>query len=735
MTTNPFSILSEINIDWDLIPSSSFSPSNQQSQTQLEHIRKNNAPKYRAVMEDHKIRYNFYTGLALKTNDKSPMKYALIDMRNLYLVEYYRGAFLYFKELMIAYINSVDNVKGRFAISKFAKESKALIESLTQLRDMASPEAKNLWQIRIDETIAQSLDTLNLLEVYDAIEASTWEAPRIEEIKDIADFENLKYSEALEKYMLINNGLHLVPDWLIKLSSYLLGKYGGQGLPSDFVNLSRATVYCTENLNPMNVANNMFNAINSCWLQMTFGIKEIEESYIKGTIDNFIKTVYQPYYSYPTNLTSINPDFDQYSEDQMMSGFFSKVFKSIVRVIKAPIELVAKPILTPVFKSIGIEKYLPFNMIDKLYQIPMDAAQRLATLIEKPSLRNAIAVAKVPATAMARMNSIVIDEARKYGPVNQMDKWTGGLLASFERLNEVEIVFIESEGKAEINWALVAFDLIKIGAVAMAGGGAIQILSQAGYQGLVTETGLAKSNNEFIKLAVVSGAAFVGNASAGVASGSNVAISQVASQSAVQGTSMYATDRAGNVLVKETPLGKSETGRTFASLGADLTGKAVLATGGQGNFSQEAQKTALNKINEVALAKASQKVGIDPKLTLQILDEAKALYDGKVNEGYIADKAKAETDRFVQKRMDEAYGTVQKYGEDFATYLLNKFGLMPDYDEVITPQDFYAYQMFIVRPGKSFLTIDYTASRKKLYLTVGGLAALAGAYFLIGDTE
>jgi hypothetical protein len=730
MTTNPFSILSEINIDWDLISTSSFAPSDSMTQNQLEHIRKNNAPKFKAVMEDHKIRYNLYTGLALQTNDKSPIKYSLIDIRNLYLVEYYRASYLYFKELVIANINSINNTKGRFAVGKFVQESQAMIDSLESLKNQASEESKVLWQRRIDEIKLQSVDYVGLVEFFNAIENSTWEPPNINQIKEIADNENLKYSEALEKFMLINNGLHLIPDWLFALSEYVMSKNGRDGKASDAINLSNATVYLTENYNPEKVASNMFNAVNMCWLQMTYGIKEIEESYIKGTLNNFIKQVYIPFYSHPANLTSINPDFYQ---DQAMGGFFKKIFRGIVDAIKAPIKYVAKPVLEPVFKAVGAEKYLPFDMINKLYDIPMDMATRLATLIEKPSLRNAIEVAKIPATATARMNSVLIDEARKYGPVNQMDKWTGGLLASYERLNEVNIVYIESEGKAEINWALVAFDLIKIGAVAMAGGGAIQMLSQGAYQGLVTETGLANSNNELVKVAVLSGGAFVGSASAGLASGSSMAVSSVAQQSVVQGSSMYATDRAGNVLVKETPLGKSETGRTFASLGAELTGKAVLASGGQGNFSQEAQKTALNKVNEVALAKASEKVGVDPKLTLEILGEAKALYDGRVNEGYIADKAKAEADRFVAKRMDEAYGTIEKYGEDFALYLMNKFGLLPDYDQVIVPEDFYAYQLFVVKQGQSFLTIDYTQSRKKLYLTIGGILALAGFYYLIEE--
>lgn len=729
MENNPFSILSEININWDLIPSSSFAPTDSLMSYQLEHIRKNNAPKFKAIMDDHKIRYNFYTGLALKTSDKSPIKYSLIDIRNIYLVQYYRASFLYFKELVIAYINSINNPKGRLAIGKFVRESESLISSLEELKSRASEESKYLWQKRIDETKLQAVDSINLMDFYDAIESSKWEPPSIEQIKEIADNNDLRFSEALEKFMLVNNGLHLVPDWLISLSQYLLEKNNRDGKASDAVNLSNATVYMTENLNEQNVASNMFNAINMCWMQMTYGIKEIEESYIKGTFNNFIKQVYVPFYNHPANVTSINPDF----YDDQMGGFFKKIFRGIVEAVKAPIKYVAKPVLEPVFKAVGAEKYLPFDMINKLYEIPMDMATRLATLIEKPSLRNAVEVAKVPNTAIARMNAIIIDEARKYGPVNQLDKWTGGLLASYERLTDVQITFIESEGKAEINWALVAFDLLKIGAVAMAGGGAIQILSQGAYQGLVTETGLANNNNEFVKLAVISGGAFVGNASASVASGSSMAVSSVAQQSVVQGTSMYATDRSGNVLVKETPLGKSETGRTFASLGADLTGKAVLSAGGQGNFSQEAQRTALNKVNEVALAKTAEKVGVDPKLTLEILGEAKALYDGKINEGYLADKAKAETDRFVAKRMDEVNGTIQKYGEDFALYLMNKFGLMPDYDQVITPEDFYSYQLFVVKQGQSFLTIDYTQSRKKLYLTIGGLAVLAGAYYLIGD--
>lgn len=705
--------------------------------------------QYRQLMKEYKDEVSFADGLIRATDEKDKIIYDLYSQKNYFLKQYYLAAIAFYQEVVVIGFlynptNNLENLKEYIEFND--KNIPIKIQSLNDSRLKIGEEAylNEIEKIRYIEkmVLLAKLRYKYLKLAYDA----KWTPPTLESINEFAVKNDLTYSRAVYELNQKSRETLCIPDWVLAIAELYnqiaifeegshvvdLNPYDSRWIrkAKEVINLEAEGVEYA--------AQKLFKAINEYWVTLTFGFQELEDHHLEAIIEMALKENLGVIdYRYTNNFTPV--DFDDVNQSL---GFSFNPFKAISNVVNKTVKLVknaagvlvdASRIITkPVAKAVKatldntLGRVLPDSIYKKIETLT-DTGLRIVQLhLDKKTFRGIVDSVMVISLVNNRITEEMFKLADKTG-VLKIDKFTGGVITSYRNLNKVPVT-LSTGGK--IDWRATAIDAIKV--IAAASAGATAFATQTAVNATGSATGLDKTK---FGMGVLS-------ASALIATGQSNFATEAAKGATVVGTKS---------VINSTGLGDSSLGRSIATIGVSA---AVTSVQTNEAFTQLARDKAEDELKkwakksaDDALKKATGGIvttdliekGYDfynsDKTISGIIDEAKQKFDQKYNElinkaekltmEEIKDKAAAEADRFVQKRLNELYDLPAKYGEKLVEYLMKKYGPRADYDDVIQPDDFLNYQIDQTLPGQRiFNTIVYTKnSAGKVFLAVTGIAA------------
>lgn len=471
-----------------------------------------------------------------------------------------------------------------------------------------------------------------------------------------------------------------------------------------------------------NVIGELEESFDLHWKQISNGISEIQAQFIDTTIQAFLAGTESEY------VHGNVPDAE--IRVVTMDGFFSSISRSWNRFRETYVDPVGDFVESSVGKTFdaSIGKIIPAKYYDKLKGLTSGSLQILAGKISGDNLNKVLNGVKVFVLVGNRLTDEMVRVALRVGPIQSLDKYSGGLITSAKNLNKVTIKVVDSNGKARIDWRRTAFDALKVG-MALAGGiGAVMLATGTNLVG--EKTGL--SDTEWGNAVLGVGGAYLTG---------NVPLDTIAKQEAMA----FAQNEGVKTLIKNTALGKSSLGRTALELGVKSTMATIDSNQGfdeiiKENAKNKAQEVAKNRVNELISLKSKGLLDVDRLQKLYNLKDKsleQMIADGqeeykeavkkiadRANEAYIKEKLQAEMDRKLVQGMDEAYGLGQKYGKDLLIHLIKKYGPHPDYDAYVVPEDFIDFQINVVDMSKPFTGVKYGSTK---ILIAGAIAAAVGA--------
>jgi len=416
------------------------------------------------------------------------------------------------------------------------------------------------------------------------------------------------------------------------------------------------------------------------------------------------------------------------AEEAVKAG---KVVAGVTVKVGGVVLKAASPITGPVVKAIrsGLDatlgRVLPDSVYSKISGLTGAAAVILEGNTTPSAIKNAVMAVINIYLVQFRINREMLNWGLKQGVISDIDKYSGGVLTSARNLSQVPVTMHEG---GKIDWRATAIDAIKVGLAVGAAGTASAVVVGSNYVG--DKTGINKTS---LGQGILTASALIATGQASF------------SGSLGQGATTVGTKAA----INNTALGDSSLGRAVATIGVSASVQSIQTNEA---FSQIMRDKAEAELRAFAEKKADKEIrdatggvltldlvtkGYDiatsDKTLSQFIDEAKEKYTQKfdelvkkaegITEEKMKEKASAEADRFLQKRLDEAYKLAEKYGEKLAGYLFKKYGPQTDYDTVIQPDDFLNYQIDITKEGDRLTRIVYKESNG---LKIAGGIALVG---------
>lgn len=710
--------------------------------------------EYRQQMRDNKKEVEFAIGL-IKQTDASEYPgiiQELYNQKHYYLKEYYMSCIRFYQEAtVIGFLtnptNNIENLK-QFIYYNDGSLQKNIDDvnfhrlELGEERYKAEMDRLN----QIDRMVKTAKARLKYLQqAYDGL----WIPPTFDTLTKYAEANDMTYSRAVYEMNEKTRSTLCVPDWILSIAEMynMLQKFEEPMTelnPYDSRWIRKAKeVVNMESVGVKYTAEKLFKAIDEYWIALTFGMQELEDLYLNAVIEKALKedrTASVPAYS--NDLVPI--DFDE-DLNPAVQGFPKSVFKAINKVVNKTVKLVknaagvlvdaARVVTVPVAKATKaaldntLGRVLPSSIYDKIATFTDIGLDIMKLNVTKQTFRNAVKSVTDLNLISFRINTELIKQAKKVGVVNDLDRYSGGLLTSYGNLQKAPIT-LGTGGK--INWTLLAIDAIKVGLAAAAGASVVATQTTTSYIG--TETGLNKTS---LGQGILTAGALIATGQADFSS-------QLASGATVTGT---------KAIINNTALGDSSLGRTVASIGVAASVQSIQTNEA---FSQIMRDKAEDELRALANRQLKDATGglislntlekgydiLDSDKTLaQFIEETKNHYTQKFDElvkkaenltqEEIEKKASAEADRFLQKRIDETYKLAEKYGEKMVTYLFKKYGPKSDYDSVIQPDDFLNYQIDVTKEDDRIFQITYKTNTG--LKVAGGIAAVSVAAYLLSE--
>lgn len=707
------------------------------------------------LFDNARRRMSFFTGLINMSNDSDPrykkIKNQVLNARNFFIQDFFLASYHYHKENIIQNIYNASNNSKQDIFSDY-HEFKKQIEYFTERRD-SSPEgseSRNMAQRRLD-ILNRSFNTLKRkLDFIEHIETSEWNPPTMDDdIIPMAERDDDFVSKVVKRYEKSQKFAHAAPDWFLTLAkSFNLDHFDNTDPNTEIDPRNKrwrdmAAMYMLDNYDQNGHVSRALKALELYWAQMTVGIDDIENSYENSVIDFYIQgnTNYRPKLK-TKNLMSIPPS----RLNEGMNGFFDDVFK----VIKAPFDFVGSSIediydfvdetivgkvLKPALKN--FEK-LGKKTLKALTELGDDVIEEMGRQLKKVNFRNIVKLAKSALTIGFQLNAKLVEVAMGTSIGKRVDKWTGGLLGAYGRLNKVVVVSVR-DGTHKVDWEQTLYDGLLLGSAVFAG--AAITMATAGTTAVGDATDLDQS--AFGKLVLQAGQTY--------ATGGAASAQAFATATAKKEAQKVATD----TIVRNTDVSRNLVD-PFVSVGSNSTIDSIQGNNAFGDAFKEraqekAQEVAKNRANQILKEKTKGIVTLDrvekayslkDKNVEQIVDEAKKEYQKKITEikdkatdpEYLKKKAKAEMDRQIEKKLNDVYGLAEKYGQDMVRYLFAKYGPQYDYDAFIEPNDFLQYQVYVVEEDQRlFYNVQYPDDVSRLKFASAGIAVLGLAYFALGD--
>ena len=728
---------------------------------------------FRSQMKAHKQEIDFVQGLIAKTDVvvDANMLPELYNQKSHFIRQYYLSAILFYQECTIVGFlynptNNLENLKEFISLNEtnIPNQKKALDNKRLSIGETAYAEEleKIAYLERMLVTAKARYKYLSL-----AYEGK-WTPPTFDTLKEYAVKNDLTYSRAVYELSEKSRQTLCIPDWVLAIAEMYnviqkqeepmteLNPYDARWIrkAKEVINLESEGVNYT--------AQKLFKAIDEYWIALTMGITDIEDFYLDAVIQKALAEDSSPIGDFlitnDYNLVDFSEDLNKINAsssatplqgyyvansmggyDYAMGGFFSKVWKGVKGAVKSVVKVaqkitgvVAKATKSALDNTLG--RVLPKSIYDKISNFT-DASLNIMSLhFDKKNFRGVVEGVMDYALLPSRINKEIMKTAMKSGFVRDIDKYSGGILTSWNNLNKAPIT-LRNGGK--INWQQLAIDAIKVGLAVYAGQSFFTNVA-TNYVG--TETGLNKTSL---------GAGIL-SASALIATGQSDLATQATGGATRLGT---------NAVVNNTGLGKSTLGRTVAEIGVASSVQSVQSNEA---FSQIMRDRAEDKIKEVAkktadkeLAKATGTSLINTNLLTSVttdvyqfatgektigdlLQETKDHYANEISklgdklDNITQEQVDKEADRFLQKRINEVYGVADKFGDKMAEYLMKKYGPREDYDSVVTPDDYLNYQLYNNNNNDRIFNVVYKSSfALKAGLLVG--AGVVFSSFLLSD--
>lgn len=746
--------------------------------------------KYSTLFLKAKTQLEYFIGLDALTRDKE-WKNISVFLKNKAIERFFVAKFRYHQEMVLQqFYGKESHHKGQLLTMVEAEESRLETQKMLMNKHPEGSKEYLSWKERIaimQRTVESAKAKLKVIDFAERT-AESWQPPTFEDLKPFAKGENIYYSEALTKYEKSMKHTHLLPDWVIEYAKYFNlehKKYVDPNAdvnPRDFrwIEFTRRTLQKENNNNKH--FDLMVEALEKYWSQVTIGFKDIEDKYLDRTIEDYLK-------DFSGELVELNQANLNVST---MGGFFDDLLK----VVLSPVQMFATSFAKKVLdKTVG--KVIPSKYYAPLSKLTEVQVAVLQGKLDKEQFRKAVEatkdVGKFAVSLQFKLQKISVelwrDVAREVTGTERtfkdIDRYTGGLITSYERLNKTAAIVVDSEGKAKVDWRVTLIDAMKIGAV-VAGGSFVSVLVTTGVNAVADKTNLDETTwgrytievgrayvlggPEAISKVAVKKGVMIGADEAGITktklgrelamAGAEYVVSE--GQTAGAFAKNYSQQRGKQVAVAQTEkkvareTGSPEVGAAFgastsAAIGPVGTQKAI---DNNSTFSERFKKVAKSKSVEIARKRADEKLkekvgfttrdiervyNLRDKKVQDIIDEAKSDYQkglqkikDRANADYLKGKLEAETDRFIQKRIDETYNTVEKYGQDFLRYLMWKYGPQWDYDRFIVPNDYLMYQIYIIPPNQRLFPFDYDKmiQRRNAFLALVGTIVAGGGYVI-----
>jgi hypothetical protein len=382
-----------------------------------------------------------------------------------------------------------------------------------------------------------------------------------------------------------------------------------------------------------------------------------------------------------------------------------------------------------------------------------------------------------------RLTSSVIDEGKeKSGLVRTLDKYSGGILSASETLSDFGEKVGEAKTLKTMDWLTAGVSGLKVVAAVTTGGGSI--VSSAVATGLVEKTDLEESAGGRIFIGAAAAAAGAYTASlTGVIPPINgeqlfaKTFSEAAESGASKATSKYLTR---HTFLKDSNSGQIlaiSLGQTVGGLAKNLSSSTVssisnmdlskIGTGSSLSEStlKEVGKETAKNVAAYRVAKELNEKGVDltaesvrsigefafatkyenaKERTLKEINnfvnnklkkELKELAEKNLSEEVqkkLKKEIMARLDRLLLKLHNEAFDSLTKYGEGLILHLMNKYGLLPDYDQVIRPEDYIEFQInYEFLPAENERLFSYNDYATPVAIGVGAGVALVAVGLLL----
>jgi hypothetical protein len=724
-------------------------------------------------MKAYKQEVDFAQELIAKTDpiEDGNMLPELYNQRNHFIRQYYLSAIMFYQECTIVgfLYNPTNNLEN---LKEFINFNETSIPN----------QKKNLEYKRLsigEDAYKEELEKINYLErmlvtakarykYLNLAYEGKWTPPTFDTLKEYANKNDMTYSRVIYELNEQSRQTLCVPDWVLAIAEMYnviqkqeepmteLNPYDSRWIrkAKEVINLESEGVNYT--------AQKLFKAIDEYWIALTMGISDLEDFYLDAIIQKAMAEDSSPVGDFlitnDYNLVDFSEDINKINSsstatplqgyyvpngmggyDYAMGGFFSKVWKGvkgsvrgIVKVAQKISGVVAKATKSVLDNTLG--RVLPKSIYDKISNFTDGALAIMSLHFDKKNFRKVVEGVMDYALLPLRINKEIMNTAMKSGFIRDIDKYTGGILTSFNNLNKAPIT-LRNGGK--IDWKALAIDAIKVGLAVYAGQSFFTNVA-TNYVG--TETGLNKTSL---------GAGIL-SATALIATGQSNFTSQATSGATQIGT---------KAVINNTALGQSSLGRTVAEIGVASSVQSVQSNEA---FSQIMRDKAEDKIKSVGkkiadkeLAKVTGTNLINTNLLTSVatdayqfatsektigdlLQETKDHYANEISKlgdkitSITQDQVDKEADRFLQKRINEVYGVADKFGDVMAEYLMKKYGPREEYESVVTPDDYLNYQLYNNNNNDRIFNVVYKSSfalKAGLLLGVG----VVFSSFLLSD--
>lgn len=337
----------------------------------------------------------------------------------------------------------------------------------------------------------------------------------------------------------------------------------------------------------------------------------------------------------------------------------------------------------------------------------------------------------------------------------KLDLYSGGLLSSTANISLMAEEIADGKDIDKQYLLMSAIDIAKVGAVAVSFGTAGPVVAGVGLATQVTtnavmaETDWVEDEKTRMALSIVAAAASsyaasaatatqgagqivaeagtgaatsaAAGAGAGAATGAatqaatqttvKMTFGEALKQAAINESKSFVSKEAAKKILKESGMSDSEIAVLAVGIGVTATVAVI------GNSDKEWSQEVIARAKKTAIVQAEKRADkelkkIDPNLSveklkklydiaqgdvIEIIEEKKQRLKQYIQSGELADDAKAEAERWAKreakKRLERQYA---KYEDEFLDYLMERFGVQPDYDKYITPQVYLEYSDYII---------------------------------------